>query len=165
MLQKEAVVPEMINYLKNEGVIKNEKNKESTNYTNGHELRGKRLDILYRDESYKIIGAAMAVHQEMGCGFLEGVYQEALEKEFCLQCIPYKREVPLPVYYKGELLSKNYVADFVCYDAIIVELKAVSSLSSEHKAQVLNYLKAANFKLGLLVNFGEGSLKYERLVK
>ena len=123
------------------------------------------MNILYKDESYKIIGAAMAVHKEMGCGFLEAVYQETIEKEFCIQCIPYKREVLLPIYYKGELLSKNYMADFVCYDKIIVELKAVSSLSSEHKAQVLNYLKAANFELGLLINFGESKLKYERLVK
>jgi len=107
----------------------------------------------------------MTVHYEMGCGFLEAVYQEALEKEFCLQKIPYKREVPLPIYYKGELLSKNYIADFVCYHKIIVELKALSSLSSEHKAQVLNYLKAANFELGLLINFGECKLKYERLIK
>jgi len=106
----------------------------------------------------------MAVHKEMGCGFLEAVYQEALEQEFCFQRIPYKREVPLPIYYKGELLSKSYIADFVCYDKIIVELKAVSSLSSEHKAQVLNYLKAVNFELGLLINFGECKLKYERLI-
>ena len=123
------------------------------------------MDILYKDESYKIIGAAMAVYNEIGCGFLEAVYQEALEKEFCFQSIPYKREVPLPIYYKGELLSKNYIADFVCYDKIIVELKAISSLASEHKAQVLNYLKAANFELGLLINFGECKLKYERFIK
>jgi len=125
----------------------------------------KKLEILHKDESYKIIGAAMTVHQEMGCGFLEAVYQEALEREFCFQSIPYKREVPLPIYYKGELLSKNYIADFICYGKIIVELKAISSLSSEHKAQVLNYLKATGFELGLLINFGEGKLKYERLIK
>ena len=123
------------------------------------------MNILYRDESYKIIGAAMAVHKEMGCGFLEAVYQEALEKEFCFQSIPYKREVPLPIYYKGELLSKSYITDFICYDKIVVELKALSSLSSEHKAQVLNYIKAADFELGLLINFGECKLKYERLIK
>ena len=123
------------------------------------------MDIIYKDESYKIIGAAMAVHNELGLGFLEAVYQEALEKEFCLQSIPYKREVPLPIYYKSEVLSKIYIADFVCYDKIIVELKAISSLSSEHKAQVINYLKAAKFELGLLINFGECKLKYERLIR
>ena len=122
------------------------------------------MNLLYKDESYKIIGAAMVVHKEMGCGFLEAVYQEALEKEFFFQSIPYKREVPLPIYYKGELLSKSYIADFVCYDKIVVELKALSSLSSEHKAQVLNYLKSADFELGLLINFGEYNLKYERLI-
>jgi len=106
----------------------------------------------------------MTVHREMGCGFLEAVYQEALEKEFCFQSIPYKREVSLSIFYKGELLSKNYFVDFICYNKIIIELKAVSSLSSEHKAQVLNYLKAADFELGLLINFGEGKLKYERLI-
>ena len=123
------------------------------------------MNILYKDESYKIIGAAMIVHNEIGSGFLEAVYQEALENEFVFQCIPYKREIPLPIFYKGKLLSKSYVADFVCYDKIIVELKAASSLSSEHRAQVINYLKAAKFKLGLLVNFGENKLKYERLIR
>ena len=123
------------------------------------------MNILFKDESYKIIGAAITVYNEIGSGFLEAVYQETLEKEFSLQHIPYKREVSLPIYYKGEVLSKNYIADFVCYDNIIVELKAVSSLTSEHKAQVINYLKAAKFELGLLINFGESKLKYERLVR
>jgi GxxExxY protein len=125
---------------------------------------GNKLDILYKDEAYKIIGAAMTVHNEIGFGFLEAVYQEALEKEFRFQCIPFQQEVPLPVYYKGEVLSKKYFADFVCYNKIIVELKAITSLSSENRAQVLNYLKATKFELGLLINFGESKLKYERLV-
>jgi len=123
------------------------------------------LKIIYKDESYKIVGAAMTVYNEIGSGFLEAVYQEALEKEFCLQNIPYQREVMLPIYYKGEELSKKYIADFVCYNRIIVELKAISSLTSEHKAQVINYLKAAKFELGILVNFGESKLKYERLIR
>ena len=123
------------------------------------------MEILYKDESYKIIGAAMTVHSELSSGFLEAVYQEALEKEFCLQQIPYRREVPLPIYYKGELLSKSYIADFICYDNIIVELKTASSISSEYKAQVLNYLKATKKELGLLINFGENKLKYERLIR
>ena len=123
------------------------------------------MKIIYKDESYKIVGAAMTVYNEIGSGFLEAVYQEALEKEFCLQNIPYQREVMLPIYYKGEELSKKYIADFVCYNRIIVELKAISSLTSEHKAQVINYLKAAKFELGILVNFGESKLKYERLIR
>ena len=123
------------------------------------------MEILYKDESYKIIGAAMTVHSELSSGFLEAVYQEALEKEFSIQCIPYKREAPLPIYYKGELLTKSYIADFICYDNIVVELKAVSSLKTEHKAQVLNYLKATKHELGLLINFGESKLKYERLIR
>jgi GxxExxY protein len=123
------------------------------------------MKILYKDESYKIIGAAMTVHNELASGFLEAVYQEALEKEFCVQCIPYKREVSLPIYYKGELLAKNYIADFICYDKIIIELKAASVIKSEHKAQVLNYLKATKYELGLLINFGEDKLKYTRLIR
>ena len=107
----------------------------------------------------------MAVHNELGIGFLEAVYQEALEKEFSLNNIPYKREVKLPIYYKGELLSKNYFADFICYDKIIVELKVVSSITSEHKAQVINYLKASNFELGIIINFGEKKLIHERLIR
>ena len=126
---------------------------------------GIETNILYKDESYAIVGAAMSVHSELGNGFYEAVYQEALEKEFILKAIPYKREVALPIYYKGTLLSNYYVADFICYDKIIVELKAVSSFSSEHKAQVLNYLKATNSALGLLINFGESRLKYDRLIR
>ena len=120
--------------------------------------------LLHEKETYKIIGAAMEVHRELGCGFLEAVYQEALEKEFCLQHIPYRREMPLPVYYKNEILQKAYIADFVCYDKIIVELKALSGLSNEHEAQILNYLKAAKLRVGLLINFGGKSLEYKRMV-
>ena len=125
---------------------------------------GGEMSILYKEESFKIIGAAIAVHNEIGFGFLEAVYQEALEREFCIQCLPHKREVMIPIFYKGEILSKRYIADFICYDNIIVELKAVSSIGLEHKAQVLNYLKATKYELGLLINFGESKLKYERLV-
>ena len=94
------------------------------------------MDLLYEKESYSIIGAAIAVHQELGCGFLEAVYQEALEKEFLIRNIPYKREIPLTIYYKNEPLDKFYAADFVCYDKIIVELKALSAITNEHQAQV-----------------------------
>ena len=113
----------------------------------------------------KIINACMEVHNELGNGFLEPVYQEALEEEFKIQGIPYVREKLLPVMYKGKQLKKEYYADFVCYDDIIVELKAVSVLSKPHKAQVLNYLNAANKEIGLLINFGETKLKWERITK
>ena len=113
----------------------------------------------------KIINACMEVHNELGNGFLEPVYQEALEEEFKIQGILYVREKLLPVMYKGKQLKKEYYADFVCYDDIIVELKAVSVLSKPHKAQVLNYLNAANKEIGLLINFGETKLKWERLTK
>ena len=101
------------------------------------------------EESYKVIGAAMKVHSELGCGFLEAVYQEALEIEFQNQSIPYKREKALPVYYRGKELQTYYRADFVCYDNIIVELKAIKTLSDVEKAQVLNYLKASKLKKAL----------------
>ena len=113
----------------------------------------------------KIINACMEVHNELGNGFLEPVYQEALEEEFKIQGILYVREKLLPVMYKGKQLKKEYYADFVCYDDIIVELKAVSVLSKPHKAQVLNYLNAANKEIGLLINFGETKLKWERITK
>ena len=115
--------------------------------------------------SGKIIGACMEVHNELGNGFLEAVYQEALEKEFRLQSITYEREKFLPIIYKGEILNKEYFADFLCFDEIIVELKAVTVLSKAHKAQVINYLKAAGKEIGLLVNFGESKLKWERITR
>ena len=113
----------------------------------------------------RIINACIEVHNELGNGFLETVYQEALEEEFKIQEIPYEREKLLPIIYKGKRLSKEYYADFVCYDSIIVELKAVTVLSKPHKAQVLNYLNAANLDIGLLINFGETSLKWDRITK
>ncbi|MBQ8968534.1 MAG: GxxExxY protein [Bacteroidaceae bacterium] len=119
--------------------------------------------ILYRKESYEIVGAAMEVHNVIGCGFTEPLYQEALEKEFQLRGIPYEREKIYYVNYKGKMLGKEYRADFVCYDKIIVELKAVSEFVEEHYAQVYNYLKASGLDLGLLVNFGKSKLEYERI--
>lgn len=115
------------------------------------------------DETYKIRGALLKVHETLGCGFLEKVYQEALEIEFNKREIPYKREVRLPIYYDGKALSTNYIADFICYDKIIVELKAVSSINEIHEAQVFNYLNATGYDLGLLANFGEISLVVKRL--
>lgn len=121
-------------------------------------------DYILKDETFKIIGACMEVHKRLGNGFLEGVYQEALEKEFELQNIPYEREKKISISYKNMVLDKHYFADFICYNQIIVELKALSSLTSDHEAQIINYLKATGYKIGLLVNFGERSLKYKRKI-
>jgi len=120
--------------------------------------------ILFKEESYKIIGACMEVHKTLGCGFLEPVYQEALAIEFRRQGIPFEQEKELTITFKGIELEKKYNADFVCYGKIILETKAVKELCDNHRAQIINYLKATKFKLGLLVNFGEQSLKHERFV-
>ena len=105
----------------------------------------------------------MEVHKELGCGFLEPVYQEALEIVFKKNGIPYQREKELHIMFCGEPLKKTYNADFVCYDKIILELKALNMLLSDHEAQVINYLKMSNFMLGILVNFGTTSLEYKRI--
>ncbi len=111
--------------------------------------------ILFKDESYAIQGAIFDVYREMGCGFLESVYQECLEKEFRLQNIPFVSQAELKLTYKGEPLVQTYKPDFICFNQIIVELKAVKAIAPEHQAQVINYLKATGMKLGLLVNFGD----------
>ena len=110
--------------------------------------------IIYKEEGYKIIGAAFKVYNTLGHGFLEAVYQEALEIEFQRQKIPYSREKKLKITYDGIDLQQTYRADFVCYDKIIVELKAASELDDAHRAQVYNYLHATGMKLGILLNFG-----------
>jgi GxxExxY protein len=115
-------------------------------------------------ETYAIIGAAMEVHRQLGCEFLENVYQEALTLELRLRKISFGREVPFSVRYKDHILACEYRADFVCYDSVIVELKAIEKLSSVERAQVINYLNATQMKRALLVNFGARSLEYERLV-
>ncbi|MCU4165575.1 GxxExxY protein [Carboxylicivirga caseinilyticus] len=120
--------------------------------------------ILYKDEAYKIIGAAFEVHNELKNGFLEPVYQEAIQKEFVLQGIPFQKEALISIYYKGDKLDKYYKADFICYNDIIIELKALSDLTSEHESQLINYLKATNKKLGILINFGKPSLQYKRII-
>ncbi len=112
------------------------------------------MNLIFEKESYAIRGAVFEVYREMGCGFLEAVYQECLEREFQRQKIPFHAQKELELRYKGELLKQTYQPDFICYNAIIVELKAVKTLAPEHKAQLLNYLKATNMKLGLLINFG-----------
>jgi GxxExxY protein len=121
--------------------------------------------ILYRRESYDICGAIFAVHKELGCGFPERVYQDALEYEFRERGIPYEREKEIQVSYKGHPLGEPYRTDFVCYGKIIVELKAVKELEDIHRAQVLNYMKASGMKLGILANFGEEYIHPERLVR
>jgi len=114
-------------------------------------------------ETYEIMGAAMGVHSELGHGFLEAVYQAALEKEFQHRRISFEREKRLPVSYRGELIAE-YKADFVSYGHVIVELKAIQKLSGTEEAQVIHYLKATGLKRGLLINFGTRSLEYKRLV-
>ena len=115
-------------------------------------------------ETYAIIGAAMTVHRELGCGFLEAVYQDALEKEFQHLKIPFEREVKLPVFYRNQQLNSYYQADFICFNSVIVELKALQRLSGTEEAQVINYLKASNLHRALLINFGTKSLQHKRLV-
>jgi GxxExxY protein len=115
-------------------------------------------------QTHAIIGAAFEVHRELGHGFLEMVYHEALSLEFIGRHIPFEKEVQLPVFYKNQQLSCFYRADFICYDEIIVELKAISTLTSVDHAQLLNYLKATGCKRGLLLNFGSSSLQVKRLV-
>jgi len=116
-------------------------------------------------QTYAIIGAAMTVHRELGCGFLEAVYQEAMAREFTLLGIPYEREKELPIYYKNEPLNLFYRADFLCYGEIIVELKALSQLTGTETSQIINYLKAARVPRGQLINFGAPSLQYKRFAK
>ena len=121
--------------------------------------------IVYKEEAYKIMGAAFKVYNGLGHGFLEAVYQEALEIEFQKQGIPYEREKELKIQYDGIELKQTYKADFVCFGKIIVELKAVSALDDAHRSQVYNYLHATGFKLGLLYNFGcSDELEKERIV-
>jgi GxxExxY protein len=110
--------------------------------------------LIYAEEAYEIQGAIFEVYKVIGCGFLEAVYQECLEKEFTLQDIPFESQIELKIDYKGQILKQTYKPDFICFDKIIVEIKAVKELTKEHQAQVINYLRATDMRLGLLVNFG-----------
>lgn len=110
--------------------------------------------FLYEGETYKIRKAIFEVYNNIGPGFLESVYQECLEKEFAFQDIPFKAQNELSIKYKGETLKQKYIPDFICFDRIIVEIKAVKEFNGSHQAQVINYLKAADIEIGLLVNFG-----------
>lgn len=122
-------------------------------------------DLLDREESYKIMGACFEVYKQKGCGFTEPIYQECLALEFQLQDISYDAQVGLEMDYKGTRLEQIFRIDFVCYGCIVVELKVVSKLTDAHRAQVLNYLHANKFRLGLLVNFGHyPRVEYERII-
>ncbi|MGM0656890.1 MAG: GxxExxY protein [Thermodesulfobacteriota bacterium] len=112
------------------------------------------MSLIFQEETYMIRGAVFEVYKEMGCGFLEAVYQECLEEELSKRGIPFVAQQQIQLMYKGEPLHQTYKLDLICYNKIILELKAVKDIASEHKAQVINYLKAANLKLGLLINFG-----------
>ncbi len=122
------------------------------------------INNAFKQECYDIVGLCMAVHSELGTGFLEGVYQEAIEIEFVKAEIDYIRECLVEINYKGVILDKKYKADFLCHNEIILELKAVKYLDDNHMAQLMNYMKATNKKVGLLVNFGAKSLEYKRIV-
>src|SRR4030042_1892490 len=116
------------------------------------------------ERTYKIIGAAIEVHKELGCGFLEAVYQEALEREFMVQGIPFESQPYVEIKYKGKALDKKYQPDFICYSEVIVEIKAVSDMTGLEEAQIINYLKATGLKIGLLINFGASCIGHKRFV-
>jgi len=123
-------------------------------------------EIIHKEDSYRIIGACFEVYNEKGCGFTEPIYQECLELELAMQEIPFQAQVPLPLSYKGRPLRQRFQPDFICFSNVIVEIKAVSALTDEHRAQVLNYLNATGYRLALLVNFGHhGKLEWERIVR
>src|SRR5690606_35084669 len=115
-------------------------------------------------DTYAVIGSAIGVHQRLGCGFLEAVYREALQIEFEMSHIPYLAEEPLPIRYRGQELRTRYRPDFICFGRIIVEVKALRTFTELEMAQVINYLKASNLKLGLLLNFGNTTLTHRRLI-
>ncbi len=121
-------------------------------------------DLLYKEDSYRIIGLCYEVHNNLGSGFLEIVYKDALEYEFKMAGIPYQREQEFVVNYKGIILPHKFYADFVVMDKIILEVKGVKAITNEFIAQTINYLKVSEMRLGLLANFGELRFKYKRLV-
>jgi len=121
-------------------------------------------ELLYKDEVYAIVGAAMEVHRILGCGYLEAVYQEAMGIELAERKIPFLPQVELPLHFKGRLLKKSYLVDFIAYEKIIVELKAQDQLTSREEAQILNYLKASGKEVGILINFGIERLQWKRIV-
>ena len=124
------------------------------------------MDILFKEESYRVMGACFEVYKEMGCGFVEPVYQECLERELTICAIPFRAQVEVVIRYKERELKQKYIPDFMCFEKMIVEIKAVKNLCDEHRAQLHNYLRATGLRLGLLVNFGHyPMLEYERIVR
>jgi GxxExxY protein len=124
------------------------------------------MDLILKDESYAIVGACFEVYKEMGCGFLESVYEECLGIEFDLVGVPFREQAALPIAYKSRPLKKIFQPDFICYDKMVVEIKAASSLTDVHRAQVHNYLKATGYRLGILANFNNHpQLEWERIVR
>jgi GxxExxY protein len=123
------------------------------------------MELIYKDEVFAIIGAAIEVHRQLGPGFLEPVYQEAMEIEVSTRCIPFAAQQRIQIKYKEHILNKEYVVGMICYGKIIVEFKALDCLTGKEEAQVINYLKATGFKVGVLINFGShGKLEWKRLV-
>jgi GxxExxY protein len=121
-------------------------------------------ELLLKDEVYKIVGAAMEVSNQLGCGFLEAVYQEALGIELVERQIPHEQQKLIEIYYKEHVLNKEYIADFLCHGRIVIEIKAIKRITGIEEAQILNYLKATNLPLGLIVNFGAPQLEWKRYV-
>jgi GxxExxY protein len=123
-------------------------------------------ELVLKEEVYAVVGAAIEVHRELGAGFLEAVYQEAMERELVLREIAFEAQRELIIHYRGQPLSKIYVCDLLCFDTVLVELKAMDKLTGREEAQLINYLKAAGLPVGLLINFGaHGKLEWRRLVK
>jgi GxxExxY protein len=122
-------------------------------------------ELILKEEVFAIVGAAMEVSNELGAGFLEAVYQEALGIEFVERGIPCAAQVPIEIMYKGRRLAKEYIPDFICYDQVIVEIKAIKQLTSTEEAQLLNYLKASGRPVGVLLNFGSPRLEWKRMAR
>ncbi len=122
------------------------------------------VKFILKNECYKVIGACFEVHKVLGTGFLKAIYSEALEIEFSNRKIPFYREKAIRIHYKGKQLRKTYYVDLLCYDSIIIELKATKNLCPEHEAQLLNYLKSSQLRIGLLINFGSTKLQYKRMI-
>jgi GxxExxY protein len=124
------------------------------------------MEVIFKEESYRLMGACFEVYKEMGCGFLEAVYQECLELEFQAQGLPFRSQAELGLNYKGQSLKQKYIPDFILFEKIVVEIKALKDLDDTHRSQVHNYLKATGHRLGLLVNFGHyPKVEWERIVR
>jgi GxxExxY protein len=123
-------------------------------------------ELVFREEVYAVVGAAIEVHRELGPGFLEAVYQEAMERELVYREIAFESQRELVIHYRGQPLSKAYICDILCFDKVLVELKAMDKLTGREEAQLINYLKSSGLSVGLIINFGShGKLEWRRLVK